>query len=51
MYIIWTKGAHQSANFDCSHKMSPNLYFDRLLKVCKILPKKYGGFISHDPED
>ena len=34
MYMIWTKGAHQSAKFqtfDCSHKISPTLYFDRLL--------------------
>ena len=41
--MIWTKGAHQSANFACSHKMSPNLYFDKLLKVYKMLPKKYRG--------
>ena len=43
--MIWTKGAHQSAKFqtfDCSRKISPNLYFDRLLllKVYKILAKK-----------
>ena len=43
--MIWTKGAHQSAifqTFDCSHKISPNLYFNTLLllKVCKILAKK-----------
>ena len=37
--------------FDCSYKISPNLYFDRLLKVCTILAKKYRGVISHDPED
>ena len=52
--MIWTKGAHQSAKFwtfDCSHKISPNLYFDMLLKVYKILAKKYTGVISHDPED
>ena len=52
--MIWTKGAHQSAKFqtfDCSRKISPNLYFDRLLKVYKILAKKYRGVISHDPED
>ena len=43
--MIWTKGAHQSAKFqtfDCSRKISPNLYFDRLLllKVYKISAKK-----------
>ena len=43
--MISTKGAHQSAKFqtfDCSCKISPNLYFDRLLllKVYKILAKK-----------
>ena len=43
--MIWTKGAHQSARFqtsDCSHKISPNLYFDRLLllKVYKSFAKK-----------
>ena len=44
--MIWTKGAHQSAKFqtfDCSRKISPNLYFDGLLKVYKILAKKYRG--------
>ena len=52
--MIWTKGAHQSAKFqtfDCSRKISPNLYFDRLLKVYKILAKKYRGVMSHDLED
>ena len=39
--MIWTKAAHQSRkfqNFDCSHEMSLNLHFDRLLllKVYKI---------------
>ena len=32
--MIWTKGAQQSAKFqtfDCSHKISPNVHFDRLL--------------------
>ena len=51
--MIWTKGAHQSAKlqtFDCSRKISPNLYFDRLLKIYKILAKKDRGVISHDPE-
>ena len=41
--MIWTKGAHQSAKlqtFDCSRKISPNLYFDRLLKVYKISAKE-----------
>ena len=44
LYMIWTKGAHQRAKiqtFDCSHKISPNLYFDRFLKVYNnILAKK-----------
>ena len=45
LYMIWTKGAHQSAKFqtfDCSREISPNLYFDRLLllKVYKISAKK-----------
>ena len=42
LYTIWTKGAHQSAKlqtFDCLHKISPTLYFDRLLKVYKILAR------------
>ena len=54
LYVIWTKGPHRNAKFqtfDCSRKISPNLYFDRLLKVYKILAKKYRGVISHDPED
>ena len=43
--MIWTKGANQSAKFQsfgCSSKISPNLYFDRLLllKVYKISAKK-----------
>ena len=42
--MIWTKGAHQSAKFqtfDYSRKISPNLYFHRLLllKVYKTLAK------------
>ena len=52
--IIWTKGAHQSAKFqtfDCTCNISPNLDFDRLLKVYKILAEKYRGFISYDSED
>ena len=52
--MIWTKGAHQSAKlqtFDCSRKISSNLYFDRLLNIRKILAKKCRGVISHDPED
>ena len=45
LYIIWTKGAHQSAKFqtfDCSREISPNLYFHRLLflKVYKISAKE-----------
>ena len=41
----WTKVVHQSANsqtFDCSGKISPNLYFDRLLflKVYKMSVRK-----------
>ena len=53
--MIWTKGAHHNANFDltfdCSWKNAPDLCFGRLLKVYKILAKKYRGVISHDPED
>ena len=48
------KGAHQSAKFEtfnCSRKVSPNLYFDRLLKVYQSLAKKYREFMSHDPKD
>ena len=42
--MIWTKGAHRSAKFqtfDCSRKISPSLYFDRLLllQVYKISAK------------
>ena len=32
-------------------KFSQNLYFDRLLKVYKILAKKHREVMSHDPED
>ena len=44
LYMIWTKGAHQTAKFqtfDCSRKISPNLYFGRLLllKVYEISAK------------
>ena len=43
--MIWAKGNDQSAkfnSFDCSRKISPNLYFDKflLLKLYKILAKK-----------
>ena len=41
--MIWTKETHQREKFqisDCSRKISPNLYFDRFLKVYKILAKK-----------
>ena len=43
--MIWIKGAHESAKFqtfDCSRKISPNLYFDKLLllKVYEISAKK-----------
>ena len=37
--------------FDCSGKISPNFYFDRLPKVYKSFAKKYRGVISHDLED
>ena len=44
LYMIWTKGAHQSAKFqtfECSRNISPNLYFDRLLNIqYKILAEK-----------
>ena len=53
--MIWTKGAHRSAKFqtfDCSHKIPPNLYFDRLPKVYKTLAKKeVQKSYSLDPED
>ena len=55
--MIWTKGAHQSAKFqtfDCSRKITPNLYFDRLflLKVYKISQQEnYGGVMSRDTEE
>ena len=54
LYMIWIKGTHQSAKFqtlNCSCKISPNLYLDRLLNLCKILAKNYRGVMSHDPED
>ena len=41
--MIRTKGAHQSAKlqtFDFSSSISPNLYFDKLLKVYKISAKE-----------
>ena len=43
--MIYAKGAYQRAKsqtFDCSGKIPPNLYFDRLLllKVYKISAKK-----------
>ena len=45
IYMIWIKGTHQSVKFQtfrCSHEISPNLYFDRLLlfKIYKISAKK-----------
>ena len=45
LYLIFTKGVHQSAKFqtfDCSCEISPNLYVDRLLllKVHKVSAKK-----------
>ena len=54
--MIWAKGTDQNAKFqtfDCSHEISPNLYFDRvlLLKVYKISAKNYRGFMSHDTEE
>ena len=47
--ISHQKGKFQT--FDCSRKILPNLYFDRLLKVYKSLAEKYKGVISHDPKD
>ena len=52
--MIWTKGAHQSPKFqtfDCSRKISRNLYFDRLLllklyKISKSTEKKYWLVVS-----
>ena len=45
LYMVWIKGTRQSEKFHtfvCSRKISPNLYFDRLLllKVYKISAKK-----------
>ena len=53
LYMIWTKRVHQCPKFqtfDCSRKISLNLYVDRLLflKVYKISAKKYRGVLSHD---
>ena len=47
LYMIWTKGAPQSAKFQTFHssrEILPTLYFDRLLlsKVYKISAKKVG---------
>ena len=47
--MIWTKGAQQSAKFqtfDCSHKISPNVHFDRLL-----LLKVYKNFCQKHSEE
>ena len=52
--MIWAKAAHQRAKlqtFDYLRKTSPNWYFDKLLKVYKVLAKRYRGVTSHDPED
>ena len=49
LYMIWTKGAHQGARFQtfvCSHKVSLNLYFDRLL-----LLKVYKNFCQKITEE
>ena len=46
--MIWSKGAYQSAKFqtfNVPRKISPHLYVDRLLKVYKVLVKKYRGVI------
>ena len=47
LYIIWTKGVHQSAKFqtfDCSLEISPNFYFDKLYQMsAKFQLKKYRG--------
>ena len=56
LYMIWTKGAYQSAKFetfDCSREISPKLYFDRLLfwGHIKLQLEKYRGIISHDTEE
>ena len=52
--MILTKGGYHSAKFqtlNCSRKISPNLYFDKLilLKVYKISGKKIQKiFMSHN---
>ena len=55
LYMIWTKGDHESAKFqtfDCSREILRNLYFDRLLllKVYKISAKKNRRVVPHDIE-
>ena len=54
LYMIWTKGADQSAKvqtFDCSLEISSNLYFHWLLflKLYKISAKR--GVMSNDTEE
>ena len=49
LYMIWTKGTHQSAKFqtfDCSPEISPNLYFQFV-----ISDKKHRGVMSHETEE
>ena len=53
LYMIWTKGNYQGAKFqtsNCSCKISPNLYFDRLLELYRTLAKTW-GVMYLDPED
>ena len=55
--MIWTKVTHETAKFqtfNCSHKASPKLYFDRviLLKLYKISAEKvFRIYMSFDTED
>ena len=51
--ILYDLDGGKFQTFDCSHEISPNLYFDMLLvlKVHKISPKKYRRVMSHDIED
>ena len=51
-FLAETKGALsvKLQTFDCSRKISPNSYFDSLLKVYKILAEQFRRVISHGPE-
>ena len=51
--MLWTKEVHQGSKFqvsNCSHEISLNLYFDRLL-LLKVYKIQYRGVMSHDNEE